>query len=60
MIQGKPLFWPYEKDLKTGEDVYSAHAHILEIISVLGPPPANIIARGNRSSWFFDDDGECI
>lgn len=54
MIQGEPLFLARE------EPFYNDEAHMLEMISVLGPPPANLIFRGNYSHFFFDDDGECI
>ena len=48
----------------SGEDPdgkgYSTRAHLAEIIALLGPPPADFVKHGKRSSEFFDDDGKYL
>lgn len=36
---------------------YKTRAHLAEVISVLGPPPADLLNRGLRSNEFFDTKG---
>jgi serine/threonine-protein kinase SRPK3 len=35
----------------------SVPAHIARMISLLGPPPKNLLKRGQFSGMFFDEDG---
>lgn len=36
---------------------YLAHAHVAEMIALLGPPPMVLLDRGTRTSHFFDEEG---
>ncbi|KAH7009457.1 kinase-like domain-containing protein [Microdochium trichocladiopsis] len=37
---------------------YRRRTHLAELIALLGPPPKELIARGNLGSKFFSDEGE--
>lgn len=39
---------------------YSTRAHLAEVLGILGPPPLDILKRGNRSHEFFTKDGMFI
>ncbi|KAK5016105.1 hypothetical protein LTR60_002195 [Cryomyces antarcticus] len=54
IYEGKSLFSGQDPD---GQG-YLTRAHLAEVIALLGPPPAEFIKRGKRSSEFFDDDGK--
>ncbi|GAB1320439.1 hypothetical protein MFIFM68171_10649 [Madurella fahalii] len=47
--------------LFTGQDpehqAYRSRAHLAEMIALLGPPPQDLLARGNLSHKFFSDGG---
>lgn len=62
LFQGKHMFYgndPYKK-------MYTTRAHLAEVIGMLGPPPLDMLRRGERSSEFFTENGaspfpsECI
>lgn len=36
---------------------YMTRAHLSEVISMLGPPPVDLLKRGRRSQEFFTEDG---
>ena len=36
---------------------YSTRAHLADIISLLGPPPHDLLERGRRVKEFFDEKG---
>lgn len=36
---------------------YSTRAHLAEVIGMLGPPPPELLERGERSAEFFDEHG---
>ena len=33
-------------------------AHLAEMISLMGPPPPELLRKGKRTAEFFDEDGE--
>ncbi|KAJ5584222.1 uncharacterized protein N7459_004022 [Penicillium hispanicum] len=53
---------PFDNDVSSSESSSESSSkdekHLAAIISLLGPPPADLLARGNRSSQYFDDDGK--
>ncbi|KAK4182015.1 Serine/threonine-protein kinase [Podospora australis] len=53
MFEGKHLF---NQRLPSREE--SAAAHLARMISLLGPPPAELIETGPRSSLFSNNDGQ--
>ncbi|ODA79301.1 hypothetical protein RJ55_04894 [Drechmeria coniospora] len=56
IFQGRHLF--YGSDPDDGD--YSTRAHLAEVIALLGPPPLDLLDRGQRSREFFTEDGEWI
>ncbi|KFY48719.1 hypothetical protein V496_10237 [Pseudogymnoascus sp. VKM F-4515 (FW-2607)] len=56
IFEGKHLF--SGQDLKRGR--YTTRAHLTELISVLGPPPLELIKRGERSAEWFDGNGKWL
>jgi serine/threonine-protein kinase SRPK3 len=38
---------------------YRGRAHLAEIIALLGPPPPELLARGQLKTKFFSEDGMC-
>ena len=36
---------------------YSTRAHLAEVVGMLGSPPPDLLARGQRSQEFFTPDG---
>lgn len=53
MFEGRHLFYGNDPDGKG----YSTKAHLAEVIALLGPPPLDLLERGERSHEFFDKDG---
>lgn len=53
MFEGKHLF---NCRLPSREE--SSSAHLGRIVSLLGPPPADLLARGSRSPEYFNEDGK--
>ncbi|KAI9648505.1 hypothetical protein NHQ30_003140 [Ciborinia camelliae] len=56
IFEGKHLF--SRQDPKRGR--YTTRAHLTELISVLGPPPLELIKRGKRSAEWFDANGKWL
>ncbi|CZR51292.1 uncharacterized protein PAC_01167 [Phialocephala subalpina] len=54
LIEGKHLFYRHDPDGKG----YSTHAHLAEVMGILGPPPSDLIKRRVRSHQFFTEDSE--
>ncbi|KAI1459204.1 kinase domain protein [Annulohypoxylon moriforme] len=54
LLQDRHLFHGEDPDGKG----YSTRAHLAEVIGLLGPPPADLVQRGARSSEFFTSDGQ--
>lgn len=54
LFEGKHLFYGNDADGKG----YSTRAHLVEVIGILGRPPADILKRGIRSKDFFAEDGK--
>ncbi|KAL3495685.1 kinase domain protein [Aspergillus germanicus] len=63
-IYRAPEIWDiYEGgSLFTGQDPefqrYRSHAHLAEMINLLGPPPSTLLAKGTLEGKFFTDKGE--
>ncbi|KKZ59856.1 hypothetical protein EMCG_05318 [[Emmonsia] crescens] len=53
LFEGKHLFHGKDPNGKN----YSTRAHLAEVISILGPPPLDMLKRGIRSPEFFTEDG---
>ncbi|EEQ87765.1 serine/threonine protein kinase [Blastomyces dermatitidis ER-3] len=53
LFEGKHVFRGKDSD-----GTYSTRTHLAEVISLLGPPPLDLLNRGNRSSEFFTEDGQ--
>ncbi|KXG48603.1 uncharacterized protein PGRI_024730 [Penicillium griseofulvum] len=53
LFEGKHMFIGLDPDGKG----YSTRAHLAELIGVLGPPPLDLLKRGERSLEFFTKDG---
>ncbi len=56
MFEGGHLF--HGHDTSPGKGYYTTKAHLAEIIGLIGPPPVDLLGRGNRSKEFFSEDGE--
>ncbi|EDP49747.1 protein kinase, putative [Aspergillus fumigatus A1163] len=54
LFEGKHLFYGNDSDGKG----YSTRAHFAEVMSILGPPPLDLLQRGKRSHEFFTDEGK--
>ncbi|KAI0099620.1 kinase domain protein [Nemania sp. FL0031] len=54
IYEGNHLFYGIDPE----HDAYRRRAHLAEIIALLGPPPKDLLARGNLASKFFSDEGE--
>jgi len=54
LFEGKHLFYG---DDPAGKG-YSTRAHLAELVGMVGPPPLDLVQRGNRSAEFFTPDGE--
>lgn len=53
VLEGKPLFIDV---LKPG--YYTESVHLAEMVSLLGPPPQQLLDRGRAASKFFGPDGK--
>ncbi|CAI7620884.1 unnamed protein product [Penicillium palitans] len=53
LFEGKHMFIGIDPDGKG----YSTRMHIAEVIGILGPPPLDLLKRGERSHEFFTKDG---
>ncbi|KAL2759756.1 hypothetical protein ACRALDRAFT_2094969 [Sodiomyces alcalophilus JCM 7366] len=54
IFEGGHLFTGKDPELKT----YKSRAHLAEMVALLGPPPATLLARGKLSDKFFSQDGK--
>ncbi|KAK2811370.1 hypothetical protein FQN50_002247 [Emmonsiellopsis sp. PD_5] len=54
LFEGKHMFYGNDPDGKG----YSTRAHLAEVIGILGPPPLDMLKRGERSPEFFTEDGQ--
>ncbi|KAG6859949.1 hypothetical protein C0995_001385 [Termitomyces sp. Mi166 len=55
LFEGDHLFHGTDKEQN---DEYSSRPHLSEMISLLGLPPTELLARGSLSSKFFSPDGK--
>jgi hypothetical protein len=53
LLEGKTLF----TERLSSRDASSA-AHVAKMISLLGPPPQDLLNRGNDTALFFAEDGK--
>ncbi|RMZ75409.1 hypothetical protein DV738_g5486, partial [Chaetothyriales sp. CBS 135597] len=56
IFEGESLFTGQDPEFQT----YRSRAHLAEIIKLLGPPPPELLARGNLSQKFFSDQGDLL
>ncbi|KAL2834373.1 kinase-like domain-containing protein [Aspergillus cavernicola] len=54
IFQGGSLFTGHDPELQK----YRSRAHLAEMITLLGPPPLSLLARGEQPLKFFLDTGE--
>ncbi|KAJ6785785.1 hypothetical protein PWT90_03043 [Aphanocladium album] len=54
IFEGNSLFTGQDPEFNT----YRSRAHLAEMISLLGPPPPELVARGQLRHKFFDADGK--
>ncbi|KAJ5545174.1 kinase domain protein [Penicillium sp. DV-2018c] len=48
---------PFNYSTSSSDPSYSEEKHPASIISLIGPPPEDMLERGSRSSRYFNDDG---
>jgi serine/threonine protein kinase len=53
LLEGQNLF--YGRDL---EGQLNNYHHLAEMVALLGPPPANVVAAGELGLKYFEADGE--
>lgn len=53
IFEGTQLFHGTDPE----HDAYRRRAHLAEVIALLGPPPKDLLARGQLASKFFSDEG---
>jgi len=54
IFEGGHLFTGHDSEYNT----YRSRAHLAEMVALLGPPPANVLARGAGRHKYFDDKGK--
>jgi serine/threonine-protein kinase SRPK3 len=54
LYENKHLFYGIDPT----ERRYLTRAHLAELVTMLGPPPIDMLERGARSTDFFDGEGE--
>ena len=54
IFEGGSLFTGQDPEFQT----YRSRAHLAEMISLLGPPLASLLARGNLTRKFFSEEGK--
>ena len=55
MLEGKRLFEAVDPH---SVDEYDDQKHLAYITALLGPPPRELLDVGDRTSMFYDRDGE--
>lgn len=53
MYEGGGLFTGQDPEFER----YRSRAHLAEMINLLGPPPANLLAQGELTTRFFSGEG---
>ncbi|KAI4843326.1 protein kinase [Aureobasidium sp. EXF-8845] len=56
LSEGGSLFTGHDQQ----DNAYRSRAHLAEMMSLLGPPPSDLLTRGSASSRFFSSDGNLI
>lgn len=56
LARGAALFDPAWQNAETGMD--HAQTHLAQMVGLLGEFPKAFIAQGERSSTYFNEDGE--
>ncbi|KAI9841527.1 MAG: hypothetical protein M1837_000628 [Sclerophora amabilis] len=54
LLEGRALF----EALNPRDSNYTSEQHIAHISALLGPPPKQLLARGERTTRYFSSDGE--
>ncbi|KAK4133834.1 CMGC protein kinase [Trichocladium antarcticum] len=54
LFEGRHLFYGHDPE----RDRYLTRAHLAEVIALLGPPPLDLVQRGQRGREFFTEDGK--
>ncbi|KAG8765913.1 hypothetical protein FRC12_007194, partial [Ceratobasidium sp. 428] len=54
MMEGKPLFEGLDP---TRQNEYGKPSHLAQMIALLGPPPMDLLSRGEKTSEYFNPDG---
>ncbi|KAJ5782070.1 hypothetical protein N7457_003844 [Penicillium paradoxum] len=54
LFEGRHLFYGNDPD----GSGYTTRAHLAEVMSILGPPPLDMVQRGELGSKYFTDDGK--
>ncbi|GBE89340.1 hypothetical protein SCP_1600010, partial [Sparassis crispa] len=57
LVEGRALFDGADS---THRGEYTSHAHLAQLIGLLGPPPKELLARGNQTGIHFAADGEFL
>ena len=57
LLEGKALFDGSDSNYN---GKYTSHAHLAQLIGLLGPPPKELLARGTNSGLYFNSDGGSI
>ncbi|KAL6918397.1 hypothetical protein FSST1_009892 [Fusarium sambucinum] len=55
LLEGKGLFDP---TVSSEDDEYDDQSHLAQITALIGPPPGDLLSRGQRTSMFYKPDGE--
>lgn len=53
LLENKPLFCAQDPAAR-----YNAQAHLCEMVTMLGPPPKELLERGEKTSSYFDTNCE--
>lgn len=54
VFENESLFTGHDPELQT----YRSRVHVAEMISLLGPPPRDLLVQGKLSDKFFTNEGE--
>ena len=53
LLEDRPLF--RAQDSASG---YDPQAHLAEMMTILGPPPRDLLKKGRKTSLYFDANGK--
>ncbi|KAI3092197.1 hypothetical protein CBS147333_10251 [Penicillium roqueforti] len=49
---------PFDYSTSSSDSSYTEEKHLASIISLIGPPPEDMLKRGSQSLQYFNDDGQ--